>query len=404
MLKFLLVFILFIQSSYAFLVTQNNYEQQALVLKSLDIDSSFLKDEKFMVMKDNVDRYRTRHFLKVLENGNRFVPYLRNLISESGIPEAFLYMAMAESNFSPDAYSKAKASGMWQFMPYTAKKFGLKINSYTDERRDPIKSTVAAIKYLKYLHGIFGKWYLAAIAYNCGEGRVKKAIKRAKTDDLSVLLSTRKRYLPRETRLYIRKIIMMQSMANSSDFILENNSDYLLNQGSAETFSKVTVKEGTSLSSIASSIGMSAKKLKAYNPQLRYYFVPPKKGKYTVYIPYSKQADFIQNFKPSKLNNRFYVYRVKRGDSLYKISKRYGIKYRVIRDFNHLKSNRLRLRQSLIIPVLKPTTISYIIKRGDTIGRISRRFKVAINDIIKFNHKKNSMVRIGEKIVIPQVN
>ncbi|MFK5882081.1 MAG: LysM peptidoglycan-binding domain-containing protein [Sulfurospirillum sp.] len=404
MLKYMLILILFFQSSYAFLVTQNNYEQQALVLKSFDIAPSFLKDEKFMSMKENVDRYRTRHFLKVLENGNRFVPYLRKLISESGIPEAFLYMAMAESNFTPDAYSKARASGMWQFMPYTAKKFGLKINSYIDERRDPIKSTVAAIKYLKYLHGIFGKWYLAAVAYNCGEGRVKKAIRRAKSDDLSILLNTRKRYLPRETRLYIRKIIMMQSMANSSDFILENNSDYLLNQGSAETFSKVTVKEGTSLNSIASSIGLSAKKLKAFNPQLRYYFVPPKKGKYTVYIPYGKQADFIQNFKPGKSNSRFYIYTVKRGDSLYKISRRYGIRYRVIKDFNHLRSNILSLRQSLIIPVLKPTTISYIIKKGDTIGQISKKFKVAINDIMRLNHKKNSMVRIGEKIVIPQVN
>jgi len=404
MLKYFLIFTIFFQTSYAFLVTQNNYKEQALVLKSFDIDSSFLKDEKFMSMKENVDRYKTRHFLKVLENGNRFVPYLRKLISESGIPEAFLYMAMAESNFTPNAYSKARASGMWQFMPYTAKKFGLKINSYIDERRDPIKSTIAAIKYLKYLHGIFGKWYLAAIAYNCGEGKLKRAIKRAKSDDLVVLLNTRKKYIPRETRLYIRKIIMMQSMANSSDFILENNSDYLLNQGSAVTFAKVFVKEGTSISSIASSIGLSVKKLKAYNPQLRYYFVPPKKGKYTVYIPYDKQVAFMQNFKPSKSNSRFYIYKVKRGDSLYKISRRYGIKYRVIKDFNHLKSNRLRLRQSLIIPVLKPTTISYTIKKGDTIGRLSRRFKVAVNDIIRLNHKKNSIVRIGEKIVIPQVN
>ncbi len=404
MLKYIFIFILFFQSSYAFLITQNNYEEQALVLKSFDIDSSFLKDEKFIAMKEGIDRYRTKHFLKVLEDGNRFVPYLKKMINESGIPEAFLYMAMAESNFTPNAYSKARASGMWQFMPYTAKKFGLKINRYIDERRDPIKSTLAAIKYLKYLHGIFGKWYLAALAYNCGEGRVKRAIKRAKTDDLLVLLTPRKRYLPRETRLYIRKIIMMQSMANSSDFILENNSDYLLNQGLAETFSKVKVKEGTALGSIASSIGLSLKKLKYYNPQLRYYFVPPKRGKYTVYIPYNKLALFKQNFNPSKTRGRFYIYSVKRGDSLYRISKKYGINYRVIKDFNHLKSNRLRLRQSLIIPVLKPAVISYVIKKGDTISRISKRFKVAVNDIVKLNHKKNSMIRVGEKIVIPSAN
>ncbi len=404
MIKILLILILFFKSGYAFLITQNNYKEQVLVLKKFDIDSSFLRDMQLISMKENINRYKTKHFLRVLSDGNRFVPYLRKLINESNIPEAFLYMAMAESNFTPDAYSKSRASGMWQFMPYTAKKFGLKINSYLDERRDPVKSTIAAIKYLKYLHKIFGKWYLAALAYNCGEGRVLRAIKKAKTDNLEILLNPNKKYLPHESRMYIRKILMMQNMANNPDFILENNSGYLLNQGSAETFSKVFVKQGTSLSSIASSIGISLKELKIYNPQLKYYFVPPKIGKYTIYIPYGKQMAFKQNFKPKKSIGRFYVYRVKRGDSLHKIGRRYGISYRVLREYNHLKTNRLHIRQSLIIPSLRPVMISYIIKKGDAIGKISRKFKVAMNKIIKINHKKNSMIKIGEKLVIPQID
>ena len=114
--------------------------------------------------------------------------------------------------------------------------------------------------------------------------------------------------------------------------------------------------------------------------------------------------DFKQNFKPGKKNNRFYVYRVKRGDSLRRIAKRFKISYRLIKDFNHLKSSRLRLKQKLILPVLKPTTISYIIRKGDTMGKISKRFKVAVNKIVKLNHKKNTIIRIGEKIVIPQIN
>ncbi len=403
MLKFLFILFVFFQSSYAFLITQNDYKEQASVLKSFDIDSSFLIDRVFISMKNNVDRYRTKHFLKVLEEGNRFVPYLRKLIQEAGIPEAFLYLAMAESNFAPNAYSKARAVGIWQFMPYTAKKFGLKINSYVDERRDPVKSTIAAIKYLKYLHNIFGKWYLAAIAYNCGEGRVQRAIRRAKTDDLSTLLNAKKKYLPRESRLYIRKIIMMESLANSSDFILGNDSDYLLNRGTVETFAKVYVKEGTSLSSIASSINLSLKQFKSYNPQFRYNFVPPTKGKYGIYIPYNKQISFKNNFNPNKSKSKFYIHIVKKGDSLYKLGKRYGINYRVIKDYNRLKTNFLRLRQSLVIPVLKPTTIRYTIKRGDTIGRVSKKFKVAINTILRINNKKNTMVRVGEKIVLPQM-
>lgn len=403
MTKILLILFLFFQSGYAFLITQNNYEEQALVLKKFDIDSSFLRDQKIMSMKEDIDRYRTKHFLKVLENGNRFVPYLRKLINESGIPSAFLYMAMAESNFTPDAYSKSRASGMWQFMPYTAKRFGLKINRYLDERRDPVKSTISAIKYLKYLHKIFGKWYLVALAYNCGEGRVLRAIKRAKTDKLEVLLNPRKKYLPLESRNYIRKILMMQNMANSPDFILENNSAYLLNQGSAETFSKVFVKQGTSLSSVASSIGISLKELKAYNPQLRYYFVPPKIGKYHIYIPYNKQIAFKQNFNPKKSKGRFFAYRVRYGDSLYKIAKKYRISYRVLKEFNHLKSNLLHINQSLIIPSIIPPTISYIAKNGDTLSKISKKYKVAVSKIIRVNHKKSTMIKVGEKLVIPQI-
>ncbi len=402
MIKFLISVLLFLQSSYAFLVTQSNYKEQALVLKSFDIDSSFLKDEVFLSMKENMDRYRTKHFLKVLENGNRFVPYLRKMISEAGIPEAFLYLAMAESNFTPNAYSRARAVGLWQFMPYTARKFGLKIDRYVDERRDPVKSTKAAIKYLKYLHGMFGKWYLAAIAYNCGEGRLKRAIKRAKSDELSVLLDPKKKYLPRESRLYIRKIVMMEALANSADFILENDSAYLLNRGTAETFAKVYVKSGTPLSAVAKSIGISLKELKSYNSHLRYDFTPPYGKEHYIYIPYDKQVAFKQNFDPNSVKGKFYVHIVKRGDSLYKIGKRYGIGYKIIKDFNHLKSNILSLRQKLIIPVLKPTQIIYTIKKGDTIQKIARRYKVAVNSIMKRNHKKSSKIKIGEKLVIPK--
>jgi len=403
MLRFLFVILLLIQSSYAFLVTQNNFQGQVKALKSLDIDSNFLKDKVFISMKDKMNRYRTKHFLKVLEEGDRFVPYLRKMISDSGIPKAFLYLAMAESDFTPNAYSKARAVGLWQFMPVTAKRFGLKINTYIDERKDPIKSTQAAIKYLKYLHGILGKWYLAAIAYNCGEGTVKRAIKRAKSDNLNVLLSAKKYYLPRESRLYIRKIVVLESLANSANFIIGNNSGYLLNGGSAKTFAKVIVKRGTSLVAVASSIGLSLKEMQKYNPQLKRDFVPPFAGKYAIYIPYNKQADFRENFNPKKNNSRFYVYRVKKGDYLGKIARRYGINYKIIKDYNHLRSNQLHIRQSLVIPVIKPSMISYVIRKGDTLHKVSQKFDVAINTLMRVNNKTNSLIVVGKKLVIPQM-
>ncbi len=401
MFRLVLILFLFFQGSYAFLSTQTSYQEQVKVLKSLDISPSFMTDLVFMRMKEDADRYRTKHFLKVLEGGNRFVPVLQSMLDEAKIPEAFLYLAMAESNFAPSAYSKARAVGIWQFMPYTAKKFGLKINLYVDERRDPIKSTEAAIKYLKYLHAMFGKWYLAAIAYNCGEGRLKRAIKKAGSDDLKVLLDVRKKYIPKESRIYLRKIMMMQYISNSTDFIVGHDMSYLMNRGTSHTFTKVYLNGGATLSAVANSIGMSYKELKSYNPHLRYGFAPPGEKKYHIYIPYGKESLFVKNYDASKDRGRFYVHRVKKGDSLYSIGKKYGVSYKIIKDFNKLKTNILRVNKTLIVPVLKPRNRVYIIKKGDTIGKISRKFRVAVNDIIKYNNKKNSIVRVGEKLVIP---
>lgn len=403
MFKFIFLIILCIQSANAFLSTETNYQEQAKVLKSLDINPTFLTDLLFITMKEDTNKYKTKHFLKVLENGNRFIPVLQQMIKEAGIPDAFLYLAMAESNFAPRAYSKARAVGIWQFMPYTGKKFGLEINLYVDERRDPIKSTAAAIKYLKYLHGLFDKWYLAAIAYNCGEGRVRRAIERAGTDDLAVLLDTSKKYIPRESRLYIRKIMMMEHLSNSTDFIVGHDAGYLMNRGTTHTFAKVSVRGGTTLSNVADSVGMSYKELKSYNPHLRYGFVPPNKKYYDIYLPYGKHTVFAQNFDPKKDNGRFYVHKIKRGDSLYSIGKKYGVSYRIIKDYNNLKSNTLRINKKLVIPVLKPKTRNYTIKSGDTIGNISRKFNVAIASIMKINNKKNSRIQIGERLVIPYV-
>ncbi len=403
MFRILFFILLMYQGLFAFLSTQGNYQDQARVLKSLDIEPTFLLDPVYVSMKEDLNTYKTRHFLKTLENGHRFVPVLRSMIKEAGIPDAFLYLAMVESNFAPTAYSRAKAVGLWQFMPYTAKKFGLSIDLYVDERRDPIKSTEAAITYLKYLHERFGKWYLAAIAYNCGEGRVGEAIKRAGTDDLATLLNIKKKYLPRESRLYIRKIMMMQNLSTSTDFIVENDAGYLMNRGSTNTFSKVAVKGGTTLDEVAQSIGISLNEMKSYNHHLRYGFVPPVSDSYHIYIPYDKQTDFKQKFDATKSNGRFYVHSIKSGDSLYSLGRKYGVSYKLIKDFNKLKSNILSINHTIVIPVVKPRNRNYTIKQGDTLGKISREFDVAINTILEANNKKNSTIIPGERLVIPYV-
>ena len=400
-MRILLGLVLIFQFSWGLLTMEDDYAKEIQVLKSLDIDVTFLKDPIFISMKSEQGNYKTKHFLRVLEDGRTFIPVIRQMIAEAKIPKAFLYLAMAESNFSAKARSRSRAVGLWQFMPRTAKLLGLKINRYVDERRDPIKSTKVAIKYLKFLHKRFGKWYLAAIAYNCGEGKLSRVIKKLGSDDLSLLLDSRKRYLPKESRMYIRKIVMMANLSNNEDFIAGNRADHLMNRGSTFTLATVEVKGGVSLQSIAKSIHLSAKTIKEYNPQLRYFFTPPYSKKYTIYIPYNKYSLFQKNYKPSKSNRKFYVYIIKRGDSLYKIGKKFGISYKIIKDFNHLKSNFLRLGRRLIIPSVGPSIVKYTIKKGDTLFLISKKFKVRVKKIMKANNMKNSLLKPGVKIVIP---
>ncbi len=401
MIRIFLGLILVWQFSWGLLTMEDDYTKEIQILKSLDIDIAFLKDPVFLSMKNNIGIYKTKHFLRVLEDGKTFIPVIRQMITKAGIPKAFLYLAMAESNFSAKARSRSRAVGLWQFMPKTAKLLGLKVDRYIDERKDPIKSTKIAIKYLKFLHKRFGKWYLAAIAYNCGEGKLSRIIKKLGSDDLNLLLDGRKKYLPKESRMYIRKIVMMANLSNDEDFIAENNADHLMNRGSTFALATVDVKGGVSLSSIGESIHLSAKTLKEYNPQLKYYFTPPYDKKYTIYIPYNKYSLFQKNYKPTKNNRKFYVYFIKRGDSLYKIGKKFGISYKVIKDFNHLKSNFLKLGKKLIIPSTGPRFVKYTIKRGDTLSLISKKFKVKIKKIMQANNMKNSLLKPGEKIVIP---
>ncbi|MBE0496576.1 MAG: LysM peptidoglycan-binding domain-containing protein [Campylobacterales bacterium] len=397
----MLAFFLCANTLFAYFVTENNYTQQQRVLKSLDIDTSFLNDPILLSMRDDLDLYRTRHFLNILERGYQFVPIVRQMIADAGIPDAFLYLAMTESNFSARAYSSARAVGLWQFMPFTGRKFGLAIDEYVDERRDPIKSTEAAIKFLQYLHDDFGKWYLAAMAYNCGEGRVRRAITEAGTDELSVLLDPNKKYVPRETRNYIRKILTMAHLSSSTDFIIGHDGDYLMNQGSSFTFAPVMVLGGTTLGDIAKSIGLPVKVVKEYNTHLNYFFTPPNVKEYVVYIPYDKKALFVQNFKPSDGSEAFYVHVVKKGDSLYEMQRRYGISYKIIKDFNNLSSSTLRINQKLIIPVTKPTTKHYVVRQGDTLGSISQKFNVGLNELMRLNNLTSTVIHPGGRIVVP---
>ena len=385
----------------------SNHNKELSVLESFDIEPSFLYDPVMNEMKNkNSTIDKNKHFFKTMDNAYLFIPAIKNLLSEYNIPQEFMYLAMAESNFKSKAYSRKRASGLWQFMPGTAKLYNLKIDEYVDERRDLIKSTKAAAKYLSNLHDRFGKWYLAAIAYNCGGGRLSRAIKEAGTDELAVLIDPKKKYIPRESRNYIRKIVALALVGNDEQYMLKSEYEYLLNRASAYSISTVRLPMGESLSRVSKLINIPVKELRKLNRHLKYDFVPPYRKGYDIYIPYIKLSEFKQKYFEEPIKNIYKVYVVRSGDNLSRIGHKYGVSYKVIKDFNRLRTTRLKIKQKLIIPIKKAdnrkidSKYYYMVKKGDSLESIAKEYKISIQNIKLQNNLKSSLIKIGDRLKI----
>lgn len=405
MQKTLLVFFIAVFTLQAALYEPAEDRRDRSVLVSLDVDESFLQDVEFQMLKNNYAVYRQQMFLRILSDAYIYQPLIKQVIADAGLPPALVYMAMAESSFKPRAFSSARAVGIWQFMPATAKRYGLRVDMYVDERRDPIKSTQAAIRYLSDLRSEFGKWSLAIMAYNCGEGRLRKAIRQAGSDELSELLKvrpgTRRQYLPKETRGYLRKVLAMASLAESETLMLSASSEHLLNRGSSYPMTPVEVAAGATLQEVAQAIGESVTNLRLLNPSLRYEFVPPYGESYNLFIPYEKVAQFRQNYVRRANANRFVVYEVQKGDNLGGIGQRFGVAYSMIKDFNHLRSNLIRPGQRLIIPVIDNRVKNdYVVRRGDSLQSIARKFNTSVERLKDANNLQHNTIYAGEKLII----
>ena len=326
------------------------------ILQSFGLGYDFLPEQADQ--RDAIES-SAQYFLKRFDNSYTFIPIIRSMIAQEGLPQEFLFLAMVESEFIINAKSSKKASGIWQFMPATAKGLGLEINDYIDERQDPIKSTQAAITYLKQLYNLTGEWYLAMMAYNCGYARLQKAIEEAGGDSsLQTLLDEDKKYLPPETRNYIRKIVAMSLVFNDADFLKSNDSEYLLNRGATDTLAILKLKSGVPLGIIAQSAGMSLNELRSYNMHFKYAFLPPGAGdkEYNVYLPYEKLARFKQHFDANyQPNSAFMMHKVQKGDTLSSIARQYKTSINELKRVNGLSTTRLSINQKLIIPIPKKT-------------------------------------------------
>jgi membrane-bound lytic murein transglycosylase D len=287
-------------------------------------------------------------FVTWLSRSEKYIPFMKNLLKEHGLPEDLAYLSLIESGFNPYAYSRAKAVGLWQFISRTGKRYGLKVNWWVDERRDPEKSTIAAAKYLKDLYDLFACWYLAAAGYNAGEYKIIQAIKRYRTEDFWKL--TNQRYLKRETKDYVPQMIAAALIAKNPEkygFIDIEYQEPL-------RYEKVKVPELTDLGLIAKACETSLEEIKDLNPELRRGVTPPNENEYEIKIPFGKKDLFLKNLETLQPLEKFQfkTHLVKKGETLKGIAKNYRVDLAPLLEINHLdKTSPLSKGMTLLIPI-----------------------------------------------------
>lgn len=289
-----------------------------------------------------------------------YFPIFEETFNRYGLPEELKYMAVIESALNPVAVSRAGAKGMWQFMYTTAKSYGLTINSYVDERLDPVKSADAAARYLRDSYGVFGDWNLAISSYNCGAGNVSKAIRRSGSRNFWDIYD----FLPRETRGYVPAFVgAMYAFRYYKEHGLDPATIAMPEH--VDTFHVSNMLHFQQINEV---VGVPVQTLRDLNPQYIHDIIPKsEKQPYILRLPFRYTASFIEHedtvykhrakelFNPTTLENlttasqERIVYRVKSGDYLGRIASRYHVSVNNIKKWNNLKNNNLRVGQKLII-------------------------------------------------------
>lgn len=376
------------------------------VLSHFDIPASFLSDPYLHDIYAKKRREcQLNGFADSTENADVFIPMLSSLISQSDLPKEFLFIALAESRLEVDTSSHRGAAGLWQFMEGTGRLYGLAVNQFVDERRDHVKSTRAAIAYLSSLKRQFGKWYLALIAYNCGDGRLKKAIRKAGTTDLQVLADPKRAYIPAESRNYIRKVIALALLSTDEVFLSEIEYDTLLSAEHDNPLATVYLPEGEDIDRIAAVLEMPKKHLVRLNTHLKKGVTPPNQQSYPVYIPRNKLDDFRLKYRTRELKGYFVMHRVKSGETLAQLSRRYNvpkgsiIAENMLADDEEISNNR-SVRIPINKPYLKSTPRLHKVKSGETLASVAALYNLTIEQIKTKNPFASNALREGEEIKV----
>jgi len=343
---------------------------------------------------------------EALERSGPYLPMMRQIFADRGLPQDLVNLAYIESSFKLYAYSRARAVGVWQFMKGTARKYGLKRNWWVDERRDPVKATVAAAEYLADLHAMFESWPLAIAAYNAGEGKVLRAIRRQKTTDFWKLR------LPRETKFHVPAFLAMTIITKDPEahgFARPNEQPWQVDQ--------VALPEPADLRLLAKAAGVSIEELRRLNPELRRLVTPPQED-YLLNLPSESTATFREALAglPQVRRVGWRQRRIRRGETLSILAQRYGTTVATLMEMNRLKSpHRIRAGTRITVPVPALTlaetstprrrgngtgTSHYVVQRGDTLSEIARAHRVSTRDLRRWNHLRGSRIYSGHTLRI----
>ena len=284
-------------------------------------------------------------FAKALARSGKYYTMMAKVLREEGLPEDFAYLALVESYFSPQALSRAGAVGLWQFVPVTARQYGLKIDGWIDERRDPIKSTRAAAAYLKDLHRAFDRWYFATAAYNAGQGAMEKVMQSSRPKNFAALIEKTK--LSAETRNFLPKFVAAAIIAANPEKYGFGN---VVHDAQPE-YEEIEVRGNLQLASLAEMAATDAYTLRELNPALLRTQTPPGENGYILRLPAGHASTFELAYGQSRETEETQIvtHEVKRGETLFSIARHYGQQVRALMELNGLADSRLRIGQKLKI-------------------------------------------------------
>jgi len=362
----------------------------AVVADGIVYDFPVVLNNKVNAYLEIFQNQQREQFGRWLAKSTMYRSMVEKELGDAGLPKDLLYLAMIESGYNQMACSSAKAVGLWQFMRPTGRQYGLQVDKYVDERRDPQKSTRAAVTYLADLYQEFADWHLAVAAYNGGPGTIRKGLKKHNVDNFWDLAG--KEYLSLETKRYVPKLIAALMIAKEPEKYGFTDIAY----HEPLRYDTLTVRPGMSLEAIALISNSTTKEIQGLNQELRLGKTPLNTAQYKVKIPQATRDIAKKNLSRlhSIVSTGYKTHKIRKGDTLTRISKKYNVNKTTILKVNNLHSGKLASGQNLRIPyntityqllpdgstgaqaAYRDNLVLHLIKKGDTVSKIARQYNL----------------------------